>query len=83
MFGLARSPLWRDQLAVSAKRRCSKPTFLVSIVNRLGADAKQTTMNLDALINDTIDVVFDNWVSRFAVTVEGDRAVLLIVTSAD
>ena len=63
MFGLARSPLWRDQLAVSAKRRCSKPTFLVSIVNRLGADVKQTTMSrtLDALINDTTDVVFDNW----------------------
>ena len=40
MFGLARSPLWRDQLTVSAKRRCSKPTFLVSIVNRLGADVK-------------------------------------------
>ena len=41
---------------------------------------------LDALSNDTIDVVFDNWVSRSAVTVESDRAVLSrimpIVTSA-
>ena len=41
---------------------------------------------LDALNNDTTDVVIDNWVSRSAVTVESDRAVLSrimpIVTSA-
>ena len=52
----------------------SKPMFLVSIANR------------DAFSNDTLDVVFDNWVSKSAVTVEGDQAVLSrimqIVTSA-
>ena len=31
---------------------------------------------LDALGNDTIDVVFDTWVSRSAATVAGDRAAL-------
>ena len=33
-----------------------------------------TSKTFDALNNDTIDVVFVNWVSRSAVTVESDRA---------
>ena len=37
--------------------------------------SKRITMSktLDALNDDTIDAVFDNWVSMSAVTVEGDR----------
>ena len=43
-------------------------------VNRLHAIVVVIyTKTLDAFSNDTIDVVFDNWVSRSAVTVEGDR----------
>ena len=35
-----------------------------------------TGKTFDALNNDTTDVVFVNWVSRSAITVESDRAVL-------
>ena len=38
---------------------------------------------LDALSNDTIDFVFDNWVSRSAVTVASDQAVPIVTSQSE
>ena len=58
---LARSPSWRNQLAISARRRCSWTSKAT-----LGADDKD---NIDTLGNGTVKVFFNDMSSRRPVTV--------------
>ena len=70
---LARSPSWRNQLAISARCRCSWTSKAT-----LGADDKANhhEHNIDTLGNDTMKIFFNDMSSRHTVTVGGDRAVL-------